>query len=153
LLRSGIGPAPALQALGIDVVQERPGVGQNLCDHARVLVGLTLTPAAQATTPQDQIWDVCLRYTSGLPGSGRNDMMVLANNHRAGLGDCDLDQAALIAAVMQCFSTGSLRLASADPAVEPQVDCGLLSDERDLIRLRDGVRRLFTLTQHAAVAA
>ena len=28
----------------------------------------------------------------------------------------------------------------------------MLSDERDLIRLRDGVRRLFTFTQHAAVA-
>ena len=61
-------------------------------------------------------------------------------------------QAGLIAAVMQCFSTGSLRLVSADPAVEPQVDACLLSDERDLIRLRDGVRRLFTFTQHAAVA-
>jgi choline dehydrogenase len=41
---------------------------------------------------------------------------------------------------------------SADPAVEPQVDACLLSDERDLIRLRDGVRRLFTFMQHAAVA-
>jgi 5-(hydroxymethyl)furfural/furfural oxidase len=153
LLRSGVGPAPALRALGIAVVQDAPGVGQNLCDHPRVLVGLTLKPAAQATSPQDQIWDVCLRYTSGLAGAGRNDMMVLANNHRAGLGDSGLDQAALIAAVMQCFSTGSLRLASTDPAVEPQVDACLLSDERDLIRLRDGVRQLLTITQHAAVAA
>src|SRR5262249_17342936 len=54
--------------------------------------------------------------------------------------------------VMQCFSTGSLRLVSTDPEVEPEVDSCMLSDERDLIRLRDGVRRLFTFTQHAAIA-
>src|SRR5262245_65782455 len=79
-------------------------------------------------------------------------MLLLRNTHRAGLGDAGLAQAGLMAAVMQCFSTGSLCLVSADPAVEPQVDSCMLSDERDLIRLRDGVRRLFTFTQHAAVA-
>jgi choline dehydrogenase len=151
-MRSGVGPAPELHPLGIDVVQHVPGVGQNLGDHPRVLVRLTLKPAAQATSPHDRICHVCLRYTSGMPGADRNDMLLFANTHRYGFGDCGLDQAGLMAAVMQCFSTGSLRLASADPAVEPQVDACLLSDERDLIRLRDGVRRLFTFTQHAAVA-
>jgi choline dehydrogenase len=81
------------------------------------------------------------------------ERLMFANTHRAGLGDCSLDQAGLLVSVMQSFSTGSLRLVSADPAVEPQVDACLLSDERDLLRLRDGVRRLFTFTQHAAVAA
>jgi choline dehydrogenase-like flavoprotein len=152
LMRSGIGPAPVLRPLGIDVVQHLPGVGQHLGDHARVLVGLTLTPAGQATSPHDRTCHVCLRYTSGLAGAGRNDMLVFANTHRYGFGDCGLDQAGLIAAVMQSFSVGSLRLTSADPAVEPQVDACLLSDERDLIRLRDGVRRLFRFTQHAAIA-
>jgi 5-(hydroxymethyl)furfural/furfural oxidase len=152
LMRSGIGPASALRPLGIDVIQDIPGVGQNLGDHPRVLLRLTLKPTAQATSPHDRICHVCLRYTSGLAGAGRNDMLLFANTHRYGFGDCGLDQAGLIAAVMQCFSTGSLRLASADPAVEPQVDSCLLSDKRDLIRLRDGVRRLFTFTQHAAVA-
>lgn len=33
LLRSGVGPAPALRALGIPVVVDRPGVGENLQDH------------------------------------------------------------------------------------------------------------------------
>jgi 5-(hydroxymethyl)furfural/furfural oxidase len=152
LMRSGVGPAPTLRPLGIDVVQHVPGVGQNLGDHPRVLLRITLKPAAQATSPHDRICHVCLRYTSGLAGAGRNDMLLFANTHRSGFGDCGLDQAGLMAVVMQCFSTGSLRLASADPAVEPQVDACLLSDERDLIRLRDGVRRLFTFTQHAAVA-
>jgi len=152
LMRSGVGPATELRPLGIDVVQDIPGVGQNLGDHPRVLLGLTLKPTAQATSPHDRICHVCLRYTSGLPGSGRNDMMVFANTHRYGFGDCGLDQAGLIASVMQSFSTGNLRLVSVNPEVEPQVDSCMLSDKRDLIRLRDGVRRLFTFTQHAAVA-
>jgi choline dehydrogenase-like flavoprotein len=33
LLRSGIGPAGALRALGIDLVADLPGVGENLQDH------------------------------------------------------------------------------------------------------------------------
>src|SRR5262249_13461699 len=134
------------------VVQDLPGVGQNLRDHPRVLVRLTLTPAGQATSPHDRICQVCLRYTSGLAGAGRNDMLVFATNHRHGDGDGGLDPARVMAAVRQCFSPGSLRLASADPTVEPQIDACLLSDARDLLRLRDGVRRLFTFTQHAAVA-
>lgn len=36
LLRSGIGPGAALQALGIKVEQDRPGVGANLQDHLQL---------------------------------------------------------------------------------------------------------------------
>ena len=42
----------------------------------------------------------------------------------------------------ETFSRGALRLTSADPAVEPEIDFQMLSDERDLVRLRDGLRRL-----------
>ncbi|MDU8945092.1 choline dehydrogenase [Ovoidimarina sediminis] len=38
LLHSGIGPGRALQALGIEVVADRPGVGRNLQDHLEVYV-------------------------------------------------------------------------------------------------------------------
>lgn len=38
LLRSGIGPARDLRALGVDVVHDLPGVGQNLQDHLSVAV-------------------------------------------------------------------------------------------------------------------
>ena len=41
LMRSGVGPATELRPLGIDVVQDVPGVGQNLGDHPRVLLGIT----------------------------------------------------------------------------------------------------------------
>ena len=55
--------------------------------------------------------------------------------------------------VMQSFSSGSLRLTTIDPEVDPEIDFRMLSDERDLIRLRDGVRRLFDFTRHPALRA
>ena len=39
LLRSGIGPADELRALGIDVVADVAGVGRGLVDHPAVHVG------------------------------------------------------------------------------------------------------------------
>ena len=39
-----------------------------------------------------------------------------------------------------------------DPTIDPEVDFRLLSDGRDLVRLRDGARRLFELAQHPAIA-
>jgi 5-(hydroxymethyl)furfural/furfural oxidase len=36
LLRSGIGPGGQLQALGINVFQDLPGVGQNLQNHPKI---------------------------------------------------------------------------------------------------------------------
>jgi len=38
LMLSGIGPAPHLAKMGIDVVADRPGVGQNLQDHLEVYI-------------------------------------------------------------------------------------------------------------------
>ena len=38
LMLSGIGPGDALRRLGLDVVADRPGVGENLQDHLRVPV-------------------------------------------------------------------------------------------------------------------
>lgn len=38
LQRSGIGPAPHLESLGIDVVQDAPGVGANLREHRGIVM-------------------------------------------------------------------------------------------------------------------
>jgi 5-(hydroxymethyl)furfural/furfural oxidase len=69
----------------------------------------------------------------------------------------DVDEAArgrggLRASVVQTFSKGSVRITTPDPTIDPEVDFRLLTDERDLVRLRDGARRLFVLAQHPAIA-
>ena len=52
----------------------------------------------------------------------------------------------------QAFSQGSLRVVAPDPKVEPVIEERMLSDRRDLVRLRDGVRRLLALAGHEAIA-
>jgi choline dehydrogenase len=54
LLLSGIGPAEELQALGIDVVHDLPGVGKNLQDHMDVY--LTAETAPVSYNEEDR-WD------------------------------------------------------------------------------------------------
>ena len=48
LLRSGIGPADDLRALGIPVVADLPGVGANLHDHPAIELGYSGTPELRA---------------------------------------------------------------------------------------------------------
>jgi len=54
--------------------------------------------------------------------------------------------------VYQAFSQGSVRITTTDPATDPQVDERMLSHESDLIRIRDGIRRLRQIGQHSAIA-
>ncbi len=53
--------------------------------------------------------------------------------------------AAVGIALYDAFSRGELRLASADPEAQPEVDENMLADPRDRQRMRDGVRRLARL--------
>jgi choline dehydrogenase len=70
-----------------------------------------------------------------------------------GFGTLGLAHGGLGVSVMQSFSSGRIRLTTTDPEVDPEIDFRMLSDERDLIRLRDGVRRLFDFTRHPAMRA
>ena len=47
LLRAGIGPAGHLRQMGIPVVVDLPGVGENLMDHPHIGVGALLTKHAR----------------------------------------------------------------------------------------------------------
>jgi choline dehydrogenase-like flavoprotein len=49
LLLSGIGPAPALQALGLPVVADVPGVGEHLLDHPESVITWETVPLAPQT--------------------------------------------------------------------------------------------------------
>lgn len=152
LLRSGIGPADELRALGIPPLVHVPGVGQNLGEHPAVWLTLRLRPQAGAASTHTRTLNCCVRYASGMEGTGPNDMLLFAAN-LMGAEEAARSVGGLWVAVMQPFSRGRLRLATPDPETDPQVDFGLLSDERDLVRLRDGVRRLFALSRHSAVSA
>ncbi len=139
LLRSGIGPAGAVADLP---------VGMHLQDHPLCAVVVPLRDDAAPGSAFDRHTNVCVRYSSDLAGAGRNDMMIVGLNFVAGrpLGF-------LGAWVNECWSEGTLRLASADPAADPVIDERMLDDPRDLERMRDGIRRLLDLGESDAIRA
>lgn len=151
LLRSGIGPANDLAQIGIPVVADLP-VGHNLSDHSSVGVHLQLRPDARARSWDDRLLNCYIRYSSELCGAGQNDM-VLASRNLNGYHEAGLEAGGISVLTWQNYSRGTLRIPDGDPFSMPLIDENLLSDERDLIRLRDGARRLFAIAAHSAVRA
>ena len=155
LQRSGIGPADLLGRLGIPVRADLP-VGENLLDHPIIGALLHLRDGAQVGTLMHRHTNCCLRYSSGLAGAGENDMIMIAGNlagstlTRTG-PDAALGRIAV--SVYQSFSQGHVRITTPDPAVDPEVHERMLSDPRDLVRLRDGVRRLREICLQPGVMA
>ncbi len=147
LMRSGLGPAAALRALGISVQQDLPHVGQNLMDHPILRASMALKPEFRAEGADARHTNCCLTYSSRLAGGGERDMIMIAYNHR-GLGSDGMPApgGAVGVALYDAFSRGALRLTSSDPDAQPVVDENMLADPRDRLRLRDGVRRLARLT-------
>jgi len=152
LMRSGIGPAAALRALGIAVVQDLPAVGQHFMDHPILRSALALKPPYRATDADARHTNCCLTYSSGLGGGGERDMIVIAYNHR-GLAEHGVAPVGGIGvALYDAFSRGEVRLVSADPDAQPVVEENMLAHPGDRLRMRDGVRRLAALCAEPALA-
>jgi 5-(hydroxymethyl)furfural/furfural oxidase len=150
LQRSGIGPADAvLRPLGIDVVVDLP-VGETLMEHPIAYAVLRLNDAGRASSFDARHTNCTVRYSSGLAGSGRNDLMLIGNN-LVGADESSRAVGILGVALEQSRSFGTVRIASPDPAADPVVTLDMLSDDADLVRLRDGARRLFELVRHPSV--
>jgi choline dehydrogenase len=151
LQRSGIGPAGLLNKLGIPVRADLP-VGENLLDHPIVNAILHLRDGVQVSTPMHRHTNCCLRYSSGLAGAGDNDMIMIAGNlarSQASMADTTLGRIAV--SVYQAFSQGHVRITTRDPEIDPEVEERMLSDVSDLVRMRDGVRRLREICLQPAV--
>jgi 5-(hydroxymethyl)furfural/furfural oxidase len=154
LMRSGVGPENELRELGIESIVDAPGVGQNLLDHPAVKLTLSLRPSARAKSISLRPYNCCVRYGSGLAGAGPNDMILVAENIWGGcVGEDALLKGSIFLSVFQSFSRGQLRITSSDPTIDPVFDERMLSDERDIVRLRDGVRRALEIADHPAFAA
>ncbi|WP_190823567.1 GMC family oxidoreductase [Saccharopolyspora pogona] len=154
LLRSGIGPAGQLRSLGIDVLRDLP-VGQGLQDHPVVFVGIPLNEESAIRTPDDRHTNVCIRYTSDDPAAQDNDMLVISANQSVlamEIADVDFGAGSFGLWVNQVHSRGRVSLTSADPAVQPEVHERMLADERDLSRMRGGIRQLVELARSDEVA-
>ena len=155
LQRSGIGPAALLATLGIPLQADLP-VGENLRDHPIIGALLHMQDGAQVGTLMHRHTNCCLRYTSGLGDGGENDMIMIAGNLAGSTLARSGPNAAMgriAVSLYQAWSRGHVRITTPDPAIDPDVHENMLSDTRDLIRMRDGVRRLRDICRHDAVRA
>jgi choline dehydrogenase len=151
LMLSGVGPAGQLRRLGIPVVHDLSGVGQNLRDHPLVAVILRVKEGfpQDPNAPRTQIG---LRYTAS--GSGdRNDMQILPSSFSAPIGATDpysAEGVRLTCILELAVGAGELTLASADPHVQPNLNYRYLVDPWDRERLREAVRICLRLLEHGA---
>ena len=131
-------------------VDDRP-VGENLRDHAMTPgFEIPLASSVRKRNIDAPVFTSMLRYTSGLADGGPNDMQLVWFNAVGPAAD-DTAVARLLGAVMRVFSTGRVALQTPDPFVDPVVEFNLLADERDLVRLRDAVKRMIAAVRHPAV--
>ncbi len=152
LMRNGIGPAVHLREMGIDVVLDRAGVGQNLQEHPGVNLGVFMKRDSRLPPTLRRQILAGLRYSSGLEGCPPGDMYM--NSHdRSAWHAIGKRIGLMMMWVNRSFSTGSITLDSADPAASPKVDFNMCSDPRDMARLIDGTRRLIKLQAHPAIQA
>ena len=142
LMLSGVGPADNLRSVGIPVVHDLPGVGQNLRDHPHVFVGWRTKKdhTLNRLAPWHQVG---LRWTA--EGSDlRNDLMLVMISNAPG----SVNQGAwstepvgvgMLALLDLAVGSGELRLTSSDPDVQPFLDYRYLESKFDTkAHARDG---------------
>ncbi|MDX6600331.1 MAG: choline dehydrogenase [Gaiellales bacterium] len=145
LLRSGIGPADELRALGIPVAADLPGVGANLHDHPAFELPYAGTAelrraceeyaASGAFAP---IEGVIAKLRSGRCAAEGFDLHIYPVGGVMRGGGCEFW---FPVACVTPRSRGSVRLRSADGTLAPVLDHAYLSDPEghDHAVLRDGV--------------
>jgi choline dehydrogenase len=155
LLRSGIGPAAELRALGIPVVADRPGVGAHLLDHPFLLFAAADDRAAYVVRPE---------YAPAAPSVV--PLLIKARSRQA-TEEIDLhitygyerDEARgrwgayFVVCLEWARSTGRVRLSSPDPAATLAIDHGYLADPADLEVLCDGAELAARLLATPPLAA
>ncbi|MFY1664244.1 GMC family oxidoreductase [Pseudomonas sp. Pseu.R1] len=139
LLRSGVGPAEELNALGIPVVADRLGVGGNLMEHPSIAVSALLTRQGRTPFPDEHHEQAIVRFSSGVQDTPVGDMhgAILS---RSGWHSIGYRMGTIFFWVNKSYSRGRLRLTSKDPQDEPDVSFGMLSDARDLERMKQALR-------------
>jgi choline dehydrogenase len=163
LLLSGIGPADQLQAKGVGVVLDLPGVGENLQDHLEIYLQHGCRQPVSLYSVMNPLAKAMIGARWLLTHSGKG-----ATNHfEAGAfyrSDSDVSYPDiqchfLPLAVnydgsnavkehgyqvhtgpMRSESRGTIRLASADPKAAPLIDCNYMSRESDWQDWRKAIR-------------
>jgi choline dehydrogenase len=147
LMRSGIGPADDLRAVGVTPRVDLP-VGRSFQEHPSVAFVFATRDGLRPPV-NGRHTNAIIRWASGAPATAENDMAAIvlgpapAQPRMAGIGFW----------VNQPFGRGTLRLVSTEPTADPAIDMCLAGDERDRERLRGCVERAVALLGAAPFTA
>jgi choline dehydrogenase len=179
LLRSGVGPAADLQALGIAVVADSPGVGRNLQDHLYIHHTHAVTPQSSANADLSG-WRALLHGAHylltrrGLLTMGASQVCAFVRS-RPDVERADLQiafrplswqfapdgtlrightpQTTTSVCLLRPESRGAVTLAGTDPQLPPRVQARYASTPRDRATAVRAVRRVRRLMAQAPMAA
>jgi 5-(hydroxymethyl)furfural/furfural oxidase len=140
LMRSGIGPPPHLAQHQIEVRVARAGVGENLQEHPSIGVAGFLHRGQRLTEPEAHHLQALVRFSSGMADVPPGDMHICVLS-RGGWHAVGRRIGALACWVNRSYSKGHVRLA-AGPHGCSEIDFRMLSDPRDMTRLKAGFRRI-----------
>ncbi|MGW5364518.1 GMC family oxidoreductase [Actinopolymorpha pittospori] len=151
LMLSGVGPADHLREVGIEVVHDLPGVGQNLHDHP--VVGLVVEASQEIPAGTANRAEVSMLWRSdpGLPGPDMQIVFIHAPSHPPTFKTPANSYTFGITTVPR--SRGWIRLASAHPDQPPLINPNYLDDEEDVRRLLLGIGRARELSEADAFAS
>jgi 5-(hydroxymethyl)furfural/furfural oxidase len=152
LLRSGIGPAADLSALGIKPVLDRPGVGRNLQNHPYMFFALTLPRDGRVDPALRRFAFAGTRASSRLPGTTPGDLFGFVIGRVS--GEPFGPAFALVGSALYApRSRGWVKLRSADPAQHPEVNFRFMDDPADPPRMVMAARITERLLRDPEVAA
>jgi len=156
LMLSGVGEARALRSLGIDVVENLPGVGANLQDHVLVSGVVFKYKGKMPDRPADSNAVEAEAYLSSSP-SGDTDISlvlhqlpVVTPEVASRFGTPPADALTIAPALVQPTSKGSVRLASDNFQDAAVIDGNYLGTDHDfaaIVRAIEAARELGN--QHA----
>ncbi|MBV8133987.1 MAG: GMC family oxidoreductase N-terminal domain-containing protein, partial [Alphaproteobacteria bacterium] len=162
LMLSGVGPEEHLRQFGIPVVRHLPGVGQHLMNHLSAQMTFKVKDGISLAADRDAV-HFALHYTAQ-GSSAINDMVLRTSTvvderqeHVAGVrtkylsGDVPPGRAARISCTLGLpDGSGYVRLASADPSIQPSFNYCYLQHPNDVRRVREGLRMAVRLLQSDA---
>jgi choline dehydrogenase len=136
LMRSGVGQAAHLAQLGIAVVVDLPGVGENLLDHPLVN-GLMECAIAPGNEPNSRTFaPMLLKARSSLSAAEIDFHVFDGQSFDAERNAWNLWMSVSLATAR---SRGTVRLTSTDPEATLEIDHNYFSDPKDLEMLCDSV--------------
>jgi choline dehydrogenase len=138
LLISGVGPAQELESVGVTVVHDLAGVGQNLHDHP--LCGVVYEASQEIPPGVTNHAETSLQWRSddSLPGPDMQIMFIHVPFHPAHLVAPANSYTFGVAVVPD--ARGTVTITGPDPAAPPVIDPNYLGVESDVARVVEGVK-------------